>query len=84
MKNASITQYNTQHSAASYKLSTHAKPTYALLVINKAFAYTYYTLQLAQHVFFQSITQYAQFFATGMMPLKIIVTTSSLLSVPVC
>ena len=59
-----ITQYSTQHSPSSYKLSIHANPTNALLITNKAFAYTYYTLQLAQHVFFQNIIQYAHFSTT--------------------
>ena len=81
MTNVIITQYSTQHSPASYKLSTNAKPTNTLLIINKAFAYTYYTLQLAQHVFFQNQKQYAYFSATSMLPDKIIATTHSLLSV---
>ena len=35
--------------------------TNVLLIFNKAFAYTYYTLQLAQHVFFQNRIHYAYF-----------------------
>ena len=70
MANACTTQYPTQHSPASYKLSTHAKPINALLIINKAFIYTYYTLQLAQQVFFQNIIQYTLFSASGLLPLK--------------
>ena len=81
MTNAIITQYSTQHSPASYKLSTNAKPTNTLLINNKNCAYTYNTLQLAKHVFFQNIIQYAHFSSTSMLSLEVIATTHSLMSV---